>query len=171
MTLLSVGAAWTRDGKLSCAVSVAETRPDRWGMLTLIGLGIVALTLNWLDVPIAFPLIAAQFKAGLGPHSDLISPYIIGYGRPHVPGGMLATAIGMRRTLSLGLLVKGLAGVMSGLSNNRTELAFFRVVSEKRSRMISEADKAMARARWDDFKSRMDVQPRRPPRAAGHDAP
>lgn len=44
-------------------------------------------------------------------------------------------------------------------------------IFEKRSRVISEADKAMARARWDDFKSRMDVQPRRPPRAAGHDAP
>jgi phage-related protein len=28
-----------------------------------------------------------------------------------------------------------------------------------------------AQARWEDFKARMDAQPRRPPRAAGRDAP
>ena len=44
-------------------------------------------------------------------------------------------------------------------------------IFEKRSRTVPEADKALARARWDDFKTRMDAQPRRPPRAAGHDAP
>lgn len=44
-------------------------------------------------------------------------------------------------------------------------------VFEKRSRAVPEADKALARARWEDFKARMDAQPRRPPRAAGHDAP
>jgi phage-related protein len=42
---------------------------------------------------------------------------------------------------------------------------------EKRSRLVSEEDKAVARARWGDFQARMDAQPRRPPRAAGHDAP
>jgi hypothetical protein len=31
---------------------------------------------------------------------------------------MLATAIGMKKTLVLGLLVQGLAGIMSGLSYN-----------------------------------------------------
>jgi nitrate/nitrite transporter NarK len=42
---------------------------------------------------------------------------------------MLATAIGMKKTLVLGLGVQGLAGIMSGLSASYTELAFFRVVS------------------------------------------
>lgn len=36
---------------------------------------------------------------------------------------------------------------------------------------ITEADKRIARERWDDFKARMDAEVRRPPRAAGHDAP
>jgi hypothetical protein len=36
---------------------------------------------------------------------------------------------------------------------------------------ISEADIAVAEARWEDFKRRMDAPRRRPPRAAGHDAP
>jgi MFS transporter, ACS family, D-galactonate transporter len=101
----------------------------RWGMLTVISLGIMALTLNWFDVAPAFPLIGAEFKVGLGSLSFLISLYIVGYGLTHIPGGMLATAIGMKRTLVLGLLVQGLAGIMSGVSHSYAELAFFRVVS------------------------------------------
>ena len=42
---------------------------------------------------------------------------------------------------------------------------------EKRSRRVSDEDKAVAKRRWQDFRARMDTQPRRPPRAAGHDAP
>src|SRR5450755_4553661 len=98
-------------------------------MLAVISLGIIALTLNWFDVATAFPLIGAEFKVGLGSLSFLISLYIVGYGLTHIPGGMLATAIGMKKTLVLGLLVQGLAGVMSGLSYSYPELALFRVVS------------------------------------------
>src|ERR1700689_869557 len=36
---------------------------------------------------------------------------------------------------------------------------------------LPEADIAIAEQRWADFKQRMDAQPRRPPRAAGRDAP
>ncbi len=107
----------------------ATQLPARWGMLAVISLGIVALTLNWFDVATAFPLIGAQFQVGLGPLSYLISLYIVGYGLTHIPAGMLATAIGMKKTLVLGLLVQGLAGIMSGLSSSYAELAFFRVVS------------------------------------------
>jgi ACS family D-galactonate transporter-like MFS transporter len=103
--------------------------PVRWGMLAVISLGIIALTLNWFDVATAFPLIGAQFGVGLGPLSFLISLYIVGYGLSHIPGGMLATRIGMKKTLMIGLLVQGLAGVMSGLSGSYAELALFRVVS------------------------------------------
>ena len=41
----------------------------------------------------------------------------------------------------------------------------------KNTGKISASDIEIARARWDDFKARMDAQPRRPPRAAGDDAP
>ena len=44
-------------------------------------------------------------------------------------------------------------------------------ILEKRTGAIPEADKQAARKRWADFKRRMDETPRRPPRAAGHDAP
>ena len=111
--------------------AVYGARPGlvRWRMLAVVSLGIIALTLNWFDVATAFPLIGAQFKVGLGPLSYLISVYIVGYGLAHIPGGMLATAIGMKKTLVLGLGVQALAGIMSGLSHSYIELACCRVAS------------------------------------------
>ena len=107
----------------------AQDGQARWGMLAVISLGIFALTLNWFDVATAFPLIGGEFHVGLGSLSYLISLYIVGYGLSHIPGGMLSTSIGMKKTLVLGLLVQGLAGIMSGLSYSYTELAFFRAIS------------------------------------------
>ncbi len=44
-------------------------------------------------------------------------------------------------------------------------------IIRKTTGAIPELDKQIARDRWDDFKARMDALHRRPPRAAGHDAP
>lgn len=44
-------------------------------------------------------------------------------------------------------------------------------IIEKRTKQIPNADKRIARDRWEDFKARMDAIEKRPPRAAGHDAP
>lgn len=44
-------------------------------------------------------------------------------------------------------------------------------IFSKRSAKIPASDIAFAQERWDDFKARMDADPRTPPRAAGHDAP
>lgn len=41
----------------------------------------------------------------------------------------------------------------------------------KTSAQIPAGEIASANDRWDDFRRRMDADPRRPPRAAGHDAP
>jgi phage-related protein len=41
----------------------------------------------------------------------------------------------------------------------------------KSTAKIPSSDIAIAQARWQDFKVRMDAKPRRPPRAAGQDAP
>jgi MFS transporter, ACS family, D-galactonate transporter len=107
----------------------ATQDPSRWTMLAILSLGIGALTLNWFDVATAFPQIGAEFNVGLGSLSFLISAYIVGYGLSHIPGGILATKFGMKKTLVLGLIVQGLAGIMSGLSHGYIELAIFRVLS------------------------------------------
>lgn len=41
----------------------------------------------------------------------------------------------------------------------------------KRTKAVPKQDKAIAQARWEDFKKRMEEKPRKPPRAAGRDAP
>ncbi len=44
-------------------------------------------------------------------------------------------------------------------------------IFEKNTDKLPACDQALAIKRFDDFKARMDAQPRRPPRAAGRDAP
>lgn len=44
-------------------------------------------------------------------------------------------------------------------------------IFSKRTGKIPAAEIKVAAARWDDFKERMDADPRTPPRPAGHDAP
>ncbi len=44
-------------------------------------------------------------------------------------------------------------------------------ILSKNTGEIPEEDKKVALERWKDFKARMDANPRRPPRAMGHDAP
>ena len=44
-------------------------------------------------------------------------------------------------------------------------------VFAKRTGKLPPAEIEIARQRWNDFKARMEAQPRKPPRAAGHDAP
>lgn len=44
-------------------------------------------------------------------------------------------------------------------------------ILSKRTAKIPAQDITVAQERWDDFKARMEADPRTPPRAAGHDAP
>jgi phage-related protein len=44
-------------------------------------------------------------------------------------------------------------------------------IFRKATKKVPEAEIRVARRRWDDFKERMEAKPRRPPRAAGRDAP
>jgi ACS family D-galactonate transporter-like MFS transporter len=111
------------------SVSTIQGSPARWVMLATVSLGVIALTLNWFDVATAFPLIGAQFNVGLGSLSNLISLFIIGYGLAHIPGGMLASRIGLKETLVLGLTVQAMAGIASGLSQTYIELAICRVLA------------------------------------------
>jgi phage-related protein len=41
----------------------------------------------------------------------------------------------------------------------------------KKTGKLPRGEAKIARDRWEDFKGRMDARPRKPPRAAGHDAP
>ncbi len=107
----------------------ADPLAARWTMLAVVSLGFLSLTLNWFDIAAAFGLIAPDLQVGIPQLALLISLFVIGYGVAHIPGGILATRIGMKRTLVAGVLLEGLAGVGSGLATNYTALAIFRVVA------------------------------------------
>ena len=101
----------------------------RWTILSIISLGFFSLTLNWFDIAPAFPLIATEMDVDLPRLALLISLFLAGYGLAHIPGGLLATRVGMRATLVLGVLVEGAAGVLSGLAHDYPMLAFCRVLA------------------------------------------
>lgn len=44
-------------------------------------------------------------------------------------------------------------------------------IFSKRTAKIPASEISLAQSRWEDFKARMDADPRTPPRPAGHDAP
>jgi phage-related protein len=44
-------------------------------------------------------------------------------------------------------------------------------VFPKKTGKLPQTEIKIAQERWDDFKTRMDAHPRKPPRAAGRDAP
>ncbi|MEV0472260.1 MFS transporter [Streptomyces prunicolor] len=107
----------------------SDSYAERWKMLALISLGFVAMTLNWFDIAPAFDAIGTEFHTDISTTAFLISLFLLGYGIAHVPGGMLATRIGMKRTLVLGLGLEGVADSVSGLCRNYPELAVDRVVA------------------------------------------
>jgi ACS family D-galactonate transporter-like MFS transporter len=107
----------------------ADPLAARWAMLPVIGLGFVSLTLNWFSIAAAFPSIRHELHVAVPALALLISLFLAGYGLVHIPGGILATRMGMKRTLVLGILLQGIAGVLSGVATNYTELALCRVLS------------------------------------------
>jgi hypothetical protein len=63
-------------------------------------------------------------------------------------------------------------GSSTGSSNRRSDrLLVLLHIFAKRTAKVPAAEISLAHQRWEDFKARMDAQPRRPPRAAGRDAP
>lgn len=76
-----------------------------------------ARALNWFDVATAFPPIRSQFHVGLGSVSLLIPLYVVGYALSHIPGGMPATRIGMKRAIVAGLAVQGASGDVGAIGN------------------------------------------------------
>ena len=107
----------------------ADPFAARWTMLAVVSLGFFSLTLNWFDVAAAFTLIAPDLQVGIPQLALLISLFLIGYGVAHIPGGILATRVGMKRTLVAGVLVEGLAAIASGLATSYPALAAFRVLA------------------------------------------
>ncbi|MFD0891502.1 MFS transporter, partial [Streptosporangium algeriense] len=104
-------------------------RPSRkWWMLAIVSAGFVVMTINWFNIAAGFGQISETFRLDIPQVALLISVFVIGYGVFHIPGGVLATRMGMRWVLALGLTVEGAAAILSAGANDFTTLLVFRVL-------------------------------------------
>lgn len=99
-----------------------------WGMLALVTLGFVSMPVNWFNISTGFDEIAAEFDLRIGSVTLLISIFVAAYGLLHVPGGLLATRWGLRKTLAAGLALEGLGALLSALAPNYPLLMACRAV-------------------------------------------
>lgn len=52
---------------------------QRWWMLLLLSLSLMAMTLNWFDISAAFPQLGQQFHLDISQLSTLIGLFILGF--------------------------------------------------------------------------------------------
>ncbi|MEU5397850.1 MFS transporter [Streptomyces sp. NPDC005963] len=106
-----------------------DTYAARWSMLALLVAGYVGLTLNWFNIASAFTPISEELGASFTQLTFLIALFLIGYGVVHIPAGLLATRLGLKRTLVLGIVLESVGGILSGVAVGYTDLAIYRVVA------------------------------------------
>ncbi|QKW09677.1 MFS transporter [Streptomyces sp. NA04227] len=102
---------------------------QRWRMLALLVAGYLGLTLNWFNITAAFTPISDGLGASFTQLAFLIALFLIGYGVVHIPAGLLATRLGLKRTLVLGLALEGVGGMLSGIAVGYPDLAVYRVIA------------------------------------------
>ncbi|MFE5852714.1 nitrate/nitrite transporter [Streptomyces sp. NPDC056500] len=106
-----------------------EIYTARWRMLALLVAGYVGLTLNWFNIASAFTPISEDLGASFTQLAFLIALFLIGYGVVHIPAGLLATRLGLKRTLILGIVLESVGGILSGIAVEYTDLAIYRVLA------------------------------------------
>jgi len=108
-------------------VSRPPVRQSPWLKLAVLALGFAAMSLNWFDMPAAFPGIRKDLHASVPEVALLVSAFVIGYGVMHIPAGFLAARYGLRATLTAGLILEGLLGAASGLAGNYPTMIALRI--------------------------------------------
>ncbi|WP_084264486.1 MFS transporter [Actinomadura macra] len=101
----------------------------RWVMLAIVSAGFIAMTINWFDISTGFPAIGKEFDKPIPDVAFLISVFVAAYGILHIPGGLLATKWGLRRTLALGLAIEAAGSLLSATSTSFAQLVLWRAVA------------------------------------------
>ncbi|MEU9023098.1 MFS transporter [Actinomadura sp. NPDC048394] len=101
----------------------------KWGMLAIVSAGFVAMTVNWFDISTGFDAIGEEYGKAIPDVAFLISVFVAAYGILHIPGGLLATKWGLRRTLALGLAIEAAGALMSATSASFAQLVLWRAVA------------------------------------------
>jgi len=109
------------------AIVRTPVRQNPWLKLAVLALGFAAMSLNWFDMPAAFPGIHKDLHASTPELALLVSAFVIGYGVMHIPAGFLAARFGLRATLTAGLVLEGLLNAASGLAHNYPTMIVLRI--------------------------------------------
>lgn len=112
------------------------SRPDahptlearRRAVLFVVPFGFVLMTLNWFAIAPTFGQLSQEFGVEIPKLALLIAGFVAGYGIFHVPAGFLATRLGLRATLVIGLALEGITAALSGLADGYWVLMVLRVL-------------------------------------------
>jgi predicted MFS family arabinose efflux permease len=91
--------------------------------------GVFALEIMWTTAEILLPLIGVSFHVGVGQLGLVVAGFPIGYAATSLPSGLAVLRWGHRTTLVLGLLLMGVAGLLSIAASSPTELATLRIAA------------------------------------------
>jgi ACS family D-galactonate transporter-like MFS transporter len=101
---------------------------NRWLALTIIFLSFLQFTLNWFNIVPTFGHLIAELHLTLPQLGTIVGVFIAGYGLAHIPGGMLAEALGMRFAMLFGIAVETLGEMLSSQVDSFTALLVARFI-------------------------------------------
>lgn len=102
---------------------------QRWWQLVPLSLTLLVLTLNWFVIAAAFPQVGQQFHLDVSQLSDLIGVFLFGFALAHIPAGLVAYSLGVKRTLLLGLFVESLIGGLCAIAPSYQVLLLLRLIA------------------------------------------
>lgn len=97
-------------------------------MLALVSFGYFAVLIGMTGIAPAFPFIARELEVDYQRIALLATAFLAGLAAGHIPSGMLATRVGMKRVLVMGVLVQALANAASAFVTSYAELLALRFV-------------------------------------------
>jgi MFS family permease len=96
--------------------------------MVVLAAGFVMMTVNWFAISPTFGQVRTAFHVSIPQLGLLVSIFVAGYGILHIPAGLLATRIGLRTTLVVGLGLEGITAALSGLANSYWLLMVLRIL-------------------------------------------
>ena len=88
----------------------------------------VIYAINWFNIASIFPHIALHFRQDISFLGLLSTSFLVGIGLFQVPGGILATILGPRKTAIYGIIIASSAALLSGLSSQLQQMEVLRFV-------------------------------------------
>jgi MFS family permease len=88
----------------------------------------VVYAINWFNIASIFSHIASDFKQDISLLGLLTTTFLIGVGVFQVPGGILASIQGSRRTAIYGIIIASSAALLCGLSSQLQQMEVLRFV-------------------------------------------